>query len=186
MTSKNPRKLVGIRRKRNGWQAVVHIGGRQITRAFPLDTPPMIMRRWRDDQIEMHRSTLREQQCAVRRLPCTDRQWCYIYIVRSGDRVKIGRSVDPAQRVKELQTAHGAALTLLVTVAAHADLESALHQRFAPLRLTNGEWFQLNAELTDYIVALQRGMNPVALLFEDPRAIATTAPSWLEGAGLHG
>lgn len=46
------RRLVGIRRKRQGWQAYVQIQGTTHTKMFPLDQPTADMRAWRDEQLD--------------------------------------------------------------------------------------------------------------------------------------
>ncbi len=169
-----PRKLKGIRRRSGGWRVDVRVNGKLYTKQFPLDTAIEDMRTWRDD-----RSINRERKDSLallypapskvqQRLPRSERTWCYIYFARSEAIVKIGRSVDPAQRIREIQTMHPGELTLLVSVAAHAALEHAIHHRFAHLRTrADGEWFRLAPDLVAFIRALQNGANPVALLFED-------------------
>lgn len=172
-------KLRGIRRRVNGWQVRVEVHGVNYQKWFPLATPLETMRDWRQEQIGKFRErpediALREQSAAfeAQRLPCTEKTWCFIYFARSGATVKIGRSIDPPQRLRELQTTHAGELVLLATVAGHVALEGALHQRFAHLRTrANGEWFRLEPDLIAFIHAIQRGANPVALLFEDPRVI---------------
>ena len=49
------RKEIGIRRKRNGWQAFVDVDGQFRSKQFPIDTPIAEMRAWRDGQIAMTR-----------------------------------------------------------------------------------------------------------------------------------
>ena len=44
------RKEVGIRRKRNGWQAFVDVDGQFRSKQFAIDTPIAEMRAWRDTQ----------------------------------------------------------------------------------------------------------------------------------------
>jgi integrase len=46
-----PRKLKGIRRRGNRWEAYVRIEGHLYSTTFPLDTPLDEMRTWRDDQL---------------------------------------------------------------------------------------------------------------------------------------
>jgi hypothetical protein len=98
--------------------------------------------------------------------------WCYVYIVQIGNNVKIGRTVDVAQRLRGLQTSSPATVTLLVAVLAHASLEPAIHARFKHLR-HSGEWFTLNDELLGFVELLRQNINPVALLFRETVAQAT-------------
>jgi integrase len=46
-----PRKLKGIRRRRNSWEVNVRVHGHLYTATFPLSTPTQDMRDWREDQI---------------------------------------------------------------------------------------------------------------------------------------
>jgi hypothetical protein len=171
----------GIARTPTGYRAFIHVSwpgypnGRLVSKRFP----PTALREaeaWREGQrIAARRRkddlVLREHAaaCDARRLPRSETSWCYIYFARSGETVKIGRSLEPLQRVRALQMTHAGDLELLATVAAHVTLEGALHERFAHLRTRpNGEWFRLDHELIAFIRAVQQGANPVALLFEDP------------------
>lgn len=98
-------------------------------------------------------------------LPKSPDGWCYVYFLREGEAVKIGRAKDLKARYGTLATANRRGLELLVAVPAHAALEDALHKRFKYLR-TNGEWFSLAPELVQFIEQLRTGTNPVALLFD--------------------
>lgn len=44
------RKEIGIRRKRNGWQAFIDVDGQFRSKQFAIDTPIAEMRAWRDTQ----------------------------------------------------------------------------------------------------------------------------------------
>lgn len=49
-----PRKQTGIRRRRDGWRAVVRVRGTLYTKQFPIDKPVADMRAWRQQQVEKH------------------------------------------------------------------------------------------------------------------------------------
>jgi hypothetical protein len=63
--------------------------------------------------------------------------------------VKIGRSKDPEERLKTLQTASPEILRLVGTM--DGDFEAELHEKFAAYRV-RGEWFILCGELTCYMM----------------------------------
>jgi hypothetical protein len=69
-----------------------------------------------------------------------------VYLIhdRVGDRHKIGVSTDPVRRLRQLQTGNATPLDLQGRFATPRarQLESQLHQRYAPHRLA-GEWFDL-------------------------------------------
>lgn len=91
--------------------------------------------------------------------------WCYVYIIRQGELVKIGRAVDVNKRLKTLQTGNGRGFQVLATIPAHAVIEAAIQSRFAHLR-EHGEWFRLDPDLSTFIERAQQGANPIALLWE--------------------
>jgi hypothetical protein len=55
-------------------------------------------------------------------------------------RIKIGTSLRPRARLRQLQTGNGSRLELLGAVPGGPDREQELHQTFRPWRLA-GEWF---------------------------------------------
>ena len=71
-----------------------------------------------------------------------------VYFVQSGNRIKIGTSVDPERRVKQfsLTTEH-----LIATMPGGRAEEAAVHQAFAKWRIPGTEWFRDNPDLQDYI-----------------------------------
>lgn len=79
----------------------------------------------------------------------------HLYMIRSAaGPIKIGISVDPAKRLKGLQTAHPWKLSLLCVVEGGAYLESEYHFRFAEHRLA-GEWFNPAPEILAEIERLR-------------------------------
>ncbi len=68
----------------------------------------------------------------------------YFLLNREGTMVKIGRTLNLAKRVADLEAAAGVRLTLLGTL--QGDHKNLWHRRFAADR-TLGEWFTLSSEL---------------------------------------
>ncbi|MFC9581595.1 GIY-YIG nuclease family protein [Streptomyces yangpuensis] len=66
----------------------------------------------------------------------------YVYVIGSAGstRVKIGTSVSPEKRLKELQTGNPDRLEVLWCTPGGRELEATLHQAFADYRV-EGEWF---------------------------------------------
>lgn len=157
----------GIRSDDSGFEAYIQTAGsRRLSKRFGPGTPLPLIRKWR----ERTRAELAEDQRLIEGLKGSMKKspdgWCYIYFIRSGHgAVKIGKAVDPRARLRELQTAHPDSLTLIAAVPAHAALERAIHEKFKHLRM-EGEWFRLETDLFEFIMAVRTGANPVPLLWD--------------------
>lgn len=88
----------------------------------------------------------------------------FVYYIQCGMFVKIGTSIDPYRRCKQLQSGHGGKAQrpdvwigetiLLASEVGSAYNERQRHAQFAHLR-HRGEWFYLTEELADHIEAVQ-------------------------------
>lgn len=74
-----------------------------------------------------------------------------VYYMRIGNRVKIGFTTGLAERLRAIRPEE-----LLAIEAGGYELEQRRHREFGHLR-THGEWFRLEAPLTDWIARLQHG-----------------------------
>lgn len=82
-------------------------------------------------------------------------QFLYAIVNWNSRMVKFGRSVNPGQRLKALQTAHGSGLSLFGYCPHESPFtEREIHERLAAHRL-HGEWFNLNAETQAVIQELR-------------------------------
>jgi hypothetical protein len=75
-----------------------------------------------------------------------------VYYARRGDRIKIGTSRQPRQRLATIGIDE-----LLALEPGDRVLEHARHARFAHLRLGTGEWFSAGAELLEHVEQLGAG-----------------------------
>lgn len=159
----------GLRRDRWGWEAYVKIHGQQFSKRFPADTPLNTMRLWRSQKRAEATGVLRgripKSFSAIKPLRRSKDGWCYVYFIQDGDVIKIGRAVHPMERLQNLQTGHSNPLRLIAAIPTHASLEAAIHQRFAHLRSSNGEWFHLGPDLEFFIEQVREGKNPVPLIW---------------------
>lgn len=75
-----------------------------------------------------------------------------VYAIRRADtrEVKIGISTNPIRRLRDLQSAHGERLELLLTFPGGVHTEYELHERFSAHR-KRGEWFHESPEITAWI-----------------------------------
>jgi hypothetical protein len=76
----------------------------------------------------------------------------WVYFISNGEHVKIGVAENPFSRLKRLQTASAAQLTLEAFVPGVAEDERRLHKRFERYRV-HGEWFERTGSLDDVISA---------------------------------
>ncbi|MFT7711772.1 GIY-YIG nuclease family protein [Clavibacter tessellarius] len=83
-----------------------------------------------------------------------------VYYIRFGDRMKIGTSANPRQRLGALRHDE-----LLAFERGGRAVERARHERFARQRYARTEWFALDAELRAHVAALAAGQpDPWELL----------------------
>jgi hypothetical protein len=78
-----------------------------------------------------------------------------IYLIRSGDFVKIGKANDPWGRLADLQTSHYNDLELLAVMPGDAGAEAVLHRSFARYS-RRGEWFDASAAILAFAVIIKR------------------------------
>lgn len=78
-----------------------------------------------------------------------------VYFVQAGEGgpIKIGWARNPWGRIRDLQVAHWAVLTMLGTTDGGVALERRLHRRFAKERV-RGEWFNPSPRLYAAIARL--------------------------------
>ena len=84
------------------------------------------------------------------RQSCSEKSFLYFIEAKNTGYIKIGRSVNPQQRLAQLSTGSPVELIILGTISGGSNLEAELHRRFETLR-EKGEWFKANGELRDFI-----------------------------------
>jgi hypothetical protein len=79
----------------------------------------------------------------------------YVYFILNTEtgHIKVGYSIDPEQRLEDLQAANSSILKIIKTIEGTVGLERQIHKRFKHLRL-HGEWFRAAPELMKYIRSL--------------------------------
>lgn len=80
----------------------------------------------------------------------------YIYFVAAPEdnRIKIGYSTQPQQRIHSLMTSSAYKLETLAIITGSREQEQAMHQQFAHLRV-HREWFSDCAEIRGFVAELQ-------------------------------
>lgn len=73
-----------------------------------------------------------------------------IYFLKGNDRVKIGYSHDPSERILSIQTSSPYELEVLLIIDGTQDEERELHAKFRNLR-QSGEWFLFDEPIRNYI-----------------------------------
>lgn len=90
---------------------------------------------------------------SVSKLPMKKDSAGKIYFFTNGESIKIGFTKNSVQkRLKQLNTGSDKQLYYLGYINGTMEDEETLHKRFSRLRLRdNGEWFEADQELLDYI-----------------------------------
>jgi hypothetical protein len=87
----------------------------------------------------------------------------HVYILRDKDRVKIGFSTDPINRIATIQNTGGGSYRVVACVPGTFADEQRLHVQFGSLRL-HGEWFRVDGELREFLRApatnLRKAIEP--------------------------
>ncbi len=130
---------------------------------------------WRARQVRMHNWRMSRLSKRQRPLPCIGKEvrallWEHplrlhrvsdtvrIYFMRSGRYVKIGKSVNPEDRIKTLRKETGYDIEMLGHFEGYAPDESRLHTLFQRSRYI-GEWFVLTPAISSAVEVLC-GLGP--------------------------
>ena len=73
----------------------------------------------------------------------------YLILDKSRNALKIGRSINPKSRLKQLRTSNCGELVLLFDIKDKGFMEEEVHNRFNHLRLS-GEWFSNDMSIVEY------------------------------------
>ena len=77
-----------------------------------------------------------------------------VYFIQSVETVKIGISVSPKDRLKEMSVSNHADLRLLATIPGGRKRERELHRRFAQYHI-RGEWFEYALPIKKFIAGIK-------------------------------
>src|ERR1700744_4061844 len=85
--------------------------------------------------------------------------WMVYFLRRNDGVIKIGHSINPETRRKQLESAWRCDLELVVAIPGGRDAEQEIHEQFDASRIDpRQEWFEPSAELVAYIDALPRDL----------------------------
>lgn len=98
----------------------------------------------------------------------------YVYFIGTSFQkpVKIGFSVNPWSRLKEITTNHHEQLEILLTIKGNKQLESSIHKCIPNAKVKN-EWFMLNQDLVDCFTAYSNTEIGVEYLFVELRRLSS-------------
>jgi hypothetical protein len=150
--NKSQRFTSGIRSDRYGYQVYAKVDGKQVTKRYPPDASVEEMLAFRD--------ALRKPR-RLRRVPSAKadmRGKVFVYFIRDGEYIKIGRTTNIKQRMSGLQGHNPRPLELLASVVALSSLEPTLHFKFRHLRIRR-EWFRAEPDLLAFIAAINSGAD---------------------------
>lgn len=83
----------------------------------------------------------------------------FIYFARAGNKVKIGISKDPRQRLGSIKTGSSSKVRIYYVTPGTREDERRLHQQFSEYRV-NGEWFLFAAPIKDWIAQDEARRTP--------------------------
>lgn len=102
------------------------------------------------------RDALEEEKCKweclrreCKKEKCKKEDSLYLIKDTYNDRLKIGRSINPQKRIKQLQTSNSGSLEILFIVNGRGHEEESLHRKFNELRIC-GEWFVNDDTIIEY------------------------------------
>lgn len=95
----------------------------------------------------------------------------YVYFLFVGDRVKVGFSTNPSNRMRELSTGLPRPPRTILMMRGRPRDERRLHAQLGAYR-TNGEWFAVNQTLMRYILRLMHFDSLEVALRENDEAAA--------------
>jgi hypothetical protein len=111
--------------------------------------------------------TLLKRARAQRQIEASEKGYVYAAFAERKEQVKIGHSMDPLRRIRQLQTANGEELQLISVFVGDKKAEDNLLHEFSYYRI-RGEWFRGDARL---ISRLKKLHDPgIKLNPEAPRA----------------
>ena len=87
-----------------------------------------------------------------------------LYFIRCGDAVKIGRTTNIVERLRNMQVNSPHEIDCLLLLRGQGKHEAACHKRFAAYRV-RGEWFRLSDELNSAIVEAREANRTTTLSF---------------------
>jgi hypothetical protein len=94
----------------------------------------------------MSRAAYRPSELAER-----EAGFVYFFVTHPrGDKIKIGYTTNPGERIATLRTASPVELRILAVFRGTKSDEAMLHEHFAAHRI-HGEWFKMNPELRQFI-----------------------------------
>lgn len=85
----------------------------------------------------------------------------WTYFIRDAEGIKIGRSMSPQARMRDLQAGNGSKMELLLAVPYSQLSEPDAHRKFKHLR-THREWFRPEPELLQFIESLKPKPRPLS------------------------
>lgn len=114
--------------------------------ASDLDVSPATITRWLKELGEAGKL----EPFAETWLTNPDEGQVYFIQAEGGGPIKIGKAVDPWQRLSQLQTGYHEPLKILAVMPGGLHAEKELHQKFAAYRV-KGEWFLASDEILEFI-----------------------------------
>ncbi len=87
----------------------------------------------------------------------------YVYVIKAGDRCKVGKARNPSQRLSELQTGCPIKLELVASIQCRSDAH-ALHveklaHRVLRIDRRRGEWFAYSSQMQRFVATANQAIE---------------------------
>lgn len=115
---------------------------------------------------------------------------CTVYFMQedNDNRIKIGSSTNPEQRMVTIATSVPGKLTILATTEGGEEMESQLHEQFSEYQIGDSEWFEPAPKLIKFIADLnsQPANNSSQISSESSQSFGYLLSAVARAVSVHG
>ena len=135
---------------------ITHINEKPISMSKIVDIWPVFIEKYKIDPVDSflnRRKEIKEEKQKVNNKKLENKEYnsfVYFMVNERHGFCKIGYSLNPEKRLKELQTGCPVPIFIKKTIVGDLKLESKFHKYFRKYK-SNGEWFYMQGELKEFV-----------------------------------